>query len=66
MSHQGTMLGMQRTKGERRAKRGVSRLAVPHMSFSIKTSFVAPLLSESAAQLHASGFCCAPPEIELL
>ena len=57
---------MQRTGGERGAKRGVSRLAVPHIYFSIKTLFAAPLLSESEAQLHATGFYCTPPEIELL
>jgi len=58
--------GMQRTGGERRVKGGVSRLAVLHIYFSIKTLFAAPLLSESEAQLHTSGFCCTPPEIELL
>jgi len=57
---------MQRTGAERGAKRGVSRLAVPHIYFSIKTLFAAPLLSESEAQLHATGFYCTPPEIELL
>jgi len=37
-----------------------------HLQFSIKTCFAAPLLGESEAQLHASSFCCTPPEIELL
>jgi len=60
------MLEMQTTGGEPQAKRGVSRLAVPHMHFSINASFAAPLLSESEAQLVTSGFCCTPPEIELL
>jgi len=54
------MLGMQSTGGERRAKRGVSRLAAQHIYFSIKTCLAAPLLSESEAQLHASSFCCTP------
>jgi len=43
MSHWVSMLGMQSTGGERRAKRGVSQLAVPHICFSIKTCFAAPL-----------------------
>jgi len=61
-----SILWVQCTGGERRAKRGVSRLAVPHIYFSIKTCFAAPLLGGSEAQLHASSFCCTPPEIELL
>jgi len=56
--------GTQRTGGEQRAKRGVSRLAVLHIYFSIKTLFAAPLLSQSEVQLHASGFCCTAPEID--
>ena len=61
-----SMLGVQCAGGERRAKRGASRLAAPHICFSVKTCFAAPLLGGSEAQLHASGFCCTPPEIELL
>jgi len=61
-----SMLWVQGTGGERRAKRGVSQLAVPHICFSMKTCFAAPLLGESEAQLRASSFCCTPPEIELL
>jgi len=57
---------IEHARGEQRAKRGVSRLAVPSKCFSIKMLFAPPLFSESEAQLHASGFCCIPPEIELL
>jgi len=58
-----SMLGVQCTGGERRAKRGVSRLAVPHIYFSIKTGFAASLLGGSEAQLHASSSYCTPPKL---
>jgi len=60
------MLGMQSAGGERRAKRGVSRLAVPHIYFSIKTCFAAPLLGDKGSAAYNPSLCCTPPEIELL
>jgi len=66
MSHRVSMLGMQSTGGERQAKRGVSRLAVLHICFSIKTCFAAPLLSDKRSAAYDPSLFCTPPEIELL